>query len=71
MNAKKCDKCGGFYLPTAKEHDTIIIMKSIYSGPYTDKKQYDLCPDCMDDLKKWLNHKAIMLCRQEAGEVKK
>ena len=52
--AKKCDKCGAFYEPY--KTDTIILTKNVMS---TDG--LDLCPDCMDTFKKWLNNDVQMV----------
>lgn len=52
--AKKCDKCGAFYEPY--KTDTIILTKNVLS---TDG--LDLCPDCMDTFKKWLNNDVQMV----------
>ena len=44
MNAKKCDRCGSFYVPK-NEGRVFAINKRSYPN-YT----LDLCPKCYDDL---------------------
>ena len=45
MNAKKCDRCGAFYVPT-NEGRVFAIYKSAFSSKFT----LDLCPKCYNDL---------------------
>lgn len=73
MEAKKCDRCGKFYL----HHDEKIVIglsyvlntdkeeektyKKLFSyrtnqGEIGHSKYFDLCPDCADELKKWVNN---------------
>ncbi len=52
--AKKCDKCGAFYEP----YKTGII---ILSNAIPSMDGVDLCPDCMDTFKKWLNNDVQMV----------
>lgn len=52
--AKKCDRCGAFYEPY--KTDIIIITKNSLQAD-----GLDLCPDCMDTFKKWLNNDVQMV----------
>lgn len=52
--ARKCDKCGAFYEP----YRTNIV---ILSRDSLSADGLDLCPDCMDTLKKWLNNDVQMV----------
>ena len=52
--ARKCDKCGAFYEPY--KIDTVILAKNVRS---TDG--LDLCPNCMNTLKLWLNNDVQMV----------
>lgn len=45
MNAKKCDRCGAFYIPT-NEGRVFAINKRSFPSNLT----LDLCPKCYDDL---------------------
>ena len=58
--AMKCDRCGKlceYYTGhrTSKETNefTLIDMYDMYS----DRKAYDLCPECMREFKKFLENK--------------
>lgn len=54
-NAKKCDKCNGYYDENRNQKIDGISARSIKicsSGPYMD---FDLCDDCFDALFKFLN----------------
>lgn len=52
--AKKCDKCGAFYEPYKT---TILIL----TEKCLTRDGLDLCPDCMDTFKKWLNNDVQMV----------
>lgn len=52
--ARKCDKCGAFYEP----YRTNI---AILSRDSLSADGLDLCPDCMDTFKKWLNNDVQMV----------
>ena len=45
-NAKKCDRCGGFYTPGYEIPD----MRVAYPDEAFCTKYYDLCDNCTDDL---------------------
>lgn len=50
MLARKCDRCGKLYeLPF-----TPNLRVSLYRHPCGDTV-YDLCPECLETLDKWLN----------------
>jgi hypothetical protein len=60
MNAKKCDRCGSFYMRKELKTDNAvdifgkkvfnIILEHSQDG-FTYKYCVDLCPKCMNDLK--------------------
>ena len=52
--ARKCDRCGAFYEPYKTD---ILITKN----PVHPINGLDLCPDCMDTFKKWLNNDVQMV----------
>lgn len=59
MNARKCDRCGKFYEEygteyESKESDTVLFVNTSSSITYTTQKEFNLCPECMDELKKWI-----------------
>lgn len=45
-NAKKCDRCGAFYVIFTREY---IVMKKNLGDVI------DLCPDCHQKLKNWIH----------------
>lgn len=63
MNAKCCDRCGEFY----KSYQ-MKIHKSGYgynklkftSEDFTYDAIYDLCPNCMYELQKWLKEGPLL-----------
>lgn len=58
--ARKCDKCGAFYEPYRA--NIIILPKDSLSSD-----SLDLCPDCMNTLKLWLNNdvQMVLFCGSE------
>lgn len=57
--ARICDRCGSFYkaymVGTGKQMVNGIALVSILEdGRYKVDKLIDLCPDCKENLKKWL-----------------
>lgn len=51
-SAKKCDRCGALYeMPV---NPILRIKKDLY--PY-EPKYIDLCPQCYEELKQWLENK--------------
>ena len=49
-NAKKCDRCGKFYMP-GHERQKLLRPDSTHIHDY-----FDFCPDCDDDLVSWMNN---------------
>lgn len=63
MNAKKCDRCGAYY-DKNKKHKTFGrisggVISGIWMVDQSGREDYyfDLCDDCIGDLKKFLNIK--------------
>lgn len=63
-NAKKCDRCGKFYVFNTKfpadQHGDIYIesVMTMTTGGY-HYKNYDLCDDCIEDFKKFINGRKL------------
>lgn len=60
MDAKKCDRCGKYYdLYNTNNHKANGIKLASYneSGLYELIKSIDLCPECMEDAKKFTEGK--------------
>ena len=52
--ARKCDRCGKFYTEnTARVNGRVVGMIAFVSINCTDDP-YDLCGDCMEDLKRFM-----------------
>lgn len=54
MDAKKCDRCGQFYLPSDRGFNYPVIYMS--PGAYRNERPIDLCPDCSLDVKRYINN---------------
>ena len=50
MNAKKCDRCGDYYMPNHTEY-LYQVSKCNHPNPNTE---VDLCYNCSYELEKWL-----------------
>ena len=49
MEAMKCDRCGRYYDKTDYEQHI-----HVYSVEWVRGRNFDLCPDCMGKLARWL-----------------
>ena len=58
MDAKKCDRCGGFYMI-----DKAALKRPVCRIATADNDRYsysdevttiDICPECADSFEKWL-----------------
>jgi len=54
MNAKKCDRCGNYYERKGFNNGDLIITKYNFLSP---DEQYDLCDNCLCELKKFMEGK--------------
>ena len=52
-DAKKCDRCGRFY-DIYGNVDNAVSFRFVSRWDTTLQPIYDLCPDCMEELKNWL-----------------
>lgn len=53
MNAKKCDRCGKFYLPTEYTEDTydrFFVTRKIKCEGSIKTIHYDICEACNEDM---------------------
>ena len=55
MNAKKCDRCGKFYIPYHLENGEYYIRKEAHTHNVYESCDTtpDLCPDCLRSLWRW------------------
>lgn len=59
--ARKCDKCNTLYIPETREinsekFNAFALIKRDLNGGYRLNSSYDLCPDCLDSLIKWITN---------------
>lgn len=59
--ARKCDRCGDFYVPETRkvngdDCNAITLINRDLSNKYYANRSYDLCPNCLDSLLKWLSN---------------
>lgn len=57
-NAKKCDRCGGYFDNSSTDFNYIILNNSNWVS--NKHKTLDLCPSCMKALTLYLQHKAAI-----------
>lgn len=61
MEAKKCDRCGKLYeqgVPKMTQIGKTYTYGIAWELHYTNSF-IDLCPDCLNDFKKWFEMEAI------------
>lgn len=49
MEAMKCDRCGEYYDKTDCDQHV-----NVYNSEFVRGRLFDLCPDCMGKLARWL-----------------
>ena len=54
-DAKKCDRCGAFYVMYV--NPILSIEKDLHPYP---PQVIDLCPQCVEELKQWLEMKNLL-----------
>ena len=61
MDAKKCDRCGAFYIPVLET--PVMKDKQIYLARFRpnclNDKWVDICETCAKSLEYWANHPEI------------
>lgn len=57
-NAKKCDRCGGYFDNSSTGFNHIMLDNS--NRISTNNKMLDLCPSCMKALMLYLQNKAAI-----------
>lgn len=71
-DAKKCDRCGGFYIENESIHSKGRVNGGVIGGIYTvtindDRDEYfDLCDPCLKKLFKFLNNEELFGELEEA-----
>ena len=63
MMAFKCDRCGNLYEPYDKIQERMsfnslkLVFKNALHEPVRSSVIYDMCPNCMEDLWKFIDNK--------------
>lgn len=66
MDVKKCDRCGEYYVPF-REYSFLAFndptgITFIFDDTQEQKRvsieKYDLCPECIKEIKNFLKHKS-------------
>ena len=81
MNAKKCDRCGGFYVPSDKEYlirdvpgraeGDFIAIGRYGNDKVPSNNKVELCPFCADQLSLFLRDKdAAVVSVMETAPIK-
>lgn len=53
--AMQCDRCGVYFKPNTYKNDIVSIgKKSKANGLISYSDWYDLCPDCINEFKKFI-----------------
>lgn len=74
MNARKCDRCGEFYEEygvkfAGSEPNGIFYAKRYDDDSYFPSKWFNLCPECMDELKKWIGDEGMTEREREINTI--
>lgn len=59
-DAKKCDRCGRFYDIYGKGNNA-VGFRFVNKCDATLQPIYDLCPDCVEELKNWLANPVVKI----------
>lgn len=51
-DAKKCDRCGGFYIPSSRRTCGVATLLSFKVNCID--KTFDLCDECLDEFDRWM-----------------
>ena len=62
MKAKKCDRCGEFY-----ELENDYTVNSINQTTSDILRTMDLCPDCYEELNRYLTNPNSIVCDVNGG----
>lgn len=59
MDAKRCDRCGAFYIPIKKPTDVKTNLEMVAAALNNKSQKHitdvcDLCPGCVNKFHEWL-----------------
>lgn len=56
-DAKKCDRCGKFYIQRRDADPSASIELKFYNSHICTTRYLDLCPDCFESFTNWRDKK--------------
>lgn len=56
-DAKKCDRCGKFYITRCNIDPSASITLKFNNGHMCTTRYLDLCPDCFESFTNWRDEK--------------
>ena len=72
-NARQCDRCNSLYekynmINDELKPNAIIFTTLLDSSDYFSRSCLDLCPNCMEEIKKWFREKGRDINRKQIIE---
>ena len=72
-NARQCDRCNSLYekynlMNDELKPNAIIFTTLLDSSEYFSRSCLDLCPNCMEEIKKWFREKGRDINRKQIVE---
>ena len=72
-NARQCDRCNSLYekynlMNDELKPNAIIFTTLLDSSDYFSRSCLDLCPNCMEEIKKWFREKGRDINRKQIIE---
>ena len=72
-NARQCDRCNSLYekynlMNDELKPNAIIFTTLLDSSDYFSRSCLDLCPNCMEEIKKWFREKGRDINRKQIVE---
>ena len=73
-NARQCDRCNSLYekynlMNDELKPNAIIFTTLLDSSDYFSRSCLDLCPNCMEEIKKWFREKGRDINRKPIVKV--
>ena len=73
VNARQCDRCNSLYekynlMNDELKPNAIIFTTLLDSSDYFSRSCLDLCPNCMEEIKKWFREKGRDINRKQIVE---
>lgn len=73
MRAKKCDRCGKYYeqyagqaqFRVSERANALLLIDRDLDEKYWSRKTYDLCPECMKMLERFVRGGAVSAAEKE------